>query len=126
MTGIFFKPIIMKKIIFIVLTTISIASCKKKKKKILIYASGDVKTDESKKNITVGEGTTHHEDEIEFSGSEPIVLNAQTPSGKFTLEANEDGLYIANLKNDTVVGSYQRVGATSNSKISQPINLFFI
>jgi len=85
----------------------------------MIYASNDIKVDESQKNITVTEGTTHHEKTLEFKGSDPVTLNIQSPSGKFTLQANDDGLYIANLKPDTVVGSYQHVGTDNGTvKIS--------
>jgi len=118
--GLFFKPINMKKLFFIsAVVLITMASCGSHQKKILIYASSDIGVDNTQKNITVTEGTTHHEKELDFSGSDPVALNIQSPSGKFTLDATDDGLYIANLKNDTVVGSYQHVGAEGNSKITQ-------
>jgi hypothetical protein len=91
-------------------------------KKILVYATtdSDIKVDETQKNITVGDGTAHHEKELDFSGSDPVTLNIESPSGKFTLQANDDGLYIVNLKSDTVVGSYQHVGADNGEvKITQ-------
>ncbi|HLK27882.1 MAG TPA: hypothetical protein VKT28_04830 [Puia sp.] len=94
-------------------------SCTSHSKKILVYASNDIQVDESQKNITVTEGTTHHEKTLEFKGSDPVTLNVQSPSGKSTLLATEDGLYIVNLKPDTVVGSYQHVGADNRTgKIS--------
>jgi hypothetical protein len=96
------------------------SACKGHSKKILLYASGDIQTDNTKTNITVADGTTHHEQELDFPGSEPVTLNVQSPQGKFALNATEDGLYIANLKNDTVIGSYQHVGSDNgDSKISQ-------
>jgi hypothetical protein len=85
-------------------------ACTGHNKKILVYASSDIQIDESQKNITVTEGTTHHEKELEFSGSAPVTLNVQSPAGKFTLDATEDGLYILNLQKDTIVGSYQHIG----------------
>jgi hypothetical protein len=89
-------------------------------KKILVYASSDIQVDDTQKNITVTEGTTHHEKELDFSGGGAVTLNIQSPSGKFTLQAPEGGLYIINLKNDTVVGSYQHVGADNGEvKITQ-------
>jgi hypothetical protein len=89
-------------------------------KKILIYASSDIQVDNTGKNITVAEGTTHHEKELDFTGSSTVELTIQTPSGKFTLQAADDGLYIANLKNDTVVGSFQHVGADNGeARITQ-------
>jgi hypothetical protein len=90
---------------------LSFTACKSHDKKILLYASGNIQTDNSKTNITVADGTTHHEQELDFPGSGPVTLNIQSPQGKYSLNITEDGLYIANLKNDTVIGSYQHVGA---------------
>ena len=90
---------------------LALAACKGHDKKILVYASSDIQTDNTKTNITVADGTTHHEQELDFKGADPVTLNIQASAGKITLEAPDDGLYIANLKNDTVIGSYQHVGA---------------
>jgi hypothetical protein len=88
-------------------------------KKILVFASSGIQVDESQKNIIVTEGTTHHEKELEFSGSSPVTINVQSPTGKFTLDATEDGLYIINLQKDTIVGSYQHIGEDNGTvKIS--------
>jgi hypothetical protein len=100
----------------------ALTSCASHNKKILVYATSDsdIKVDETQKNITVADGSAHHEKELDFTGSDPVTLNIQTPSGKFTLQAADDGLYIVNLKMDTVVGSYQHVGADNGqTKISQ-------
>ena len=99
---------------------LSFTACKSHDKKILLYASGNIQTDNSHTNITVADGTTHHEQELDFPGSEPVTLNVQSPQGKFSLNAADDGLYIANLKNDTVIGSYQHVGSDNgNGRMSQ-------
>ena len=89
-------------------------------KKILVYASSDIQVDESQKNITVTEGTTHHEKELEFSGSGPVGLTVQSTAGKFTVEAKDDGLYILNLQKDTIVGSFQHIG-TDNGKVKYTV-----
>ena len=97
-----------------------LSSCTPHSKKILLYASSEIQVDESQKNIKLTDGTTHHEKEMEFAGSEPVILNVESPAGKFTLQAKDDGLYLANLKPDTVVGSFQHVGKESGEpKISQ-------
>lgn len=110
MPGLCFKLGHMKKICSILLASLWLAACSNHGKKILIYASNDIQLDESKKNITVADGTTHTEKEWEIPGSEDLTLTAQSPAGKFTLQASGDGLYILNLQQDTVVGSYQRTG----------------
>jgi hypothetical protein len=90
-------------------------------KKILIYASTDkdIQADETQKTITVADGTGHQEKEMDLGGG-AATLNVQSPLGKFTLDASENGLYIINLESDTVVGSYQHVGADNGqAKITQ-------
>jgi hypothetical protein len=89
------------------------SACKGHEKKVLIYASDKIAVDNTQQNITIanGDGTTHHEQELDFTTGDPVTLNIQTPQGKFTLTAQEDGLYIANVKTDTVLGSKQHVGA---------------
>ena len=121
-TGIhFFKTFAMKCLLGALgLMSLTIfTSCKSHEKKILIYASSTIQADESQKNITVTEGTTHYEKELDFSGSDPVSIHIQAPGGAYTLEAKDDGYYIANLKNDTVVGSMQRVGLTGSNRVTQ-------
>jgi hypothetical protein len=118
----FFKKSPMQRFsLSLVLAAVSmLTACKAHNKKIIIYASSKIEIDNTQKNITVTEGTTHHEQELDFQGSDPVTLNVQSPAGKYTLEAAEDGLYIANLKNDTVIGSYQHVGEDNgDSRITQ-------
>ncbi|MFI5124867.1 MAG: hypothetical protein ACHQDF_06045 [Chitinophagales bacterium] len=110
----------MKKISALLLVIALIfTACKSHNKTILVYANSDIQVDDSKKNIVVQDGTTHVEKELTFSGSDPVALNIQGPGGKYTLEAKEDGLYIANLKSDTVVGSLQHVGETAHTRMTQ-------
>lgn len=99
---------------------LALTGCKGHDKKILVYASSDIQVDDAQKNITLTDGTTHHEKELDFKTGDPVTLNVQSPAGKFTLEATDDGLYVANLKNDTVIGSFQRVGSDNgDGKITQ-------
>src|SRR5580658_3121835 len=90
---------------------VSLSACKSHEKKILVYASSDIQVDDSKQHITVSEGTTHHEQELDFSTGSPVTLDVQSPLGKVSVTATDDGLYILNLKTDTVIGSYRHVGA---------------
>ncbi|HLZ86883.1 MAG TPA: hypothetical protein VKQ52_06585, partial [Puia sp.] len=93
--------------------TVSFCACKGHEKKVLLYASDKIEVDNTKQNITVanGDGTTHHEQELDFTTGDPVTLNVTSPQGKYTVTIPDDGLYIANLKTDTVVGSRQHVGS---------------
>jgi hypothetical protein len=108
---------------FLVLSVlVCFTACKGHEKKILIYASDAIKADDSKKHITVtnGDGTTHHEQELDFTGGDPITLETESAQGKIELSATDDGLYIVNLKSDTVIGSQQHVGSEGGeAKITQ-------
>lgn len=92
---------------------VSLSACKGHMKKVLVYASDKITVDNTQQNITVanGDGTTHHEQELDFTSGDPVTLNVETPQGKYTLTVPDDGLYIANVKTDTVIGSKQHVGA---------------
>lgn len=108
-----------KTVLFSGIMALLMASCASHQKKVLVFATGNIQTDESGKNITVTEGSTHQEKELVFKESGPVTLNVVTPAGKYTLEAKDDALYIANLKKDTIVGSYQHVGETQDNRITQ-------
>ena len=96
-----------------------VSACASHQKKILLYANSNIQVDESQKNITVTDGTTQVEKELDFSGSDPVVLNINGVQGKYSLEAKEDGLFLANLKTDTIVGSLQHIGITKQTRITQ-------
>jgi len=94
-------------------------ACTSHQKKILIYADSKIEVDESGKNITVRDGTTQVEKELEFTESGPVVLNITSPRGNYSLEVKEDGYWLANLKKDTIVGSMQHTGDTKQTRVTQ-------
>jgi hypothetical protein len=64
-----------------------------------------------KQHITVTDGGPHHEQELDFYRRRPGDAGRPIPIGQAEPHASDDGLYILNLKTDTVVGSKQHVGA---------------
>ncbi len=96
-----------------------VSACASHQKKILLYANSNIQVDESQKNITVTDGNSQVEKELDFSGADPVVLNINGPQGKYSLEAKEDGLFLANLKADTIVGSMQHTGIIKQTRITQ-------
>jgi hypothetical protein len=96
---------------------VALSACSGHHKKILIFAGSEIQTDESQKKITVSDGTTHHEKVLDFSSSSPVSIEITSSAGKYNLDATDDGLYIANLESDTVVGSFQHTGA-DNGKVT--------
>lgn len=100
---------------------ISLSACKGHEKAIMIYANSNIKIDDSQQQITVSDGTTHYEQELEFNSSSPVTLTVTSPGGKQEYTATDDGLYVLNLKTDTVVGSYKHVGESAVTQISQDV-----
>jgi len=96
-----------------------LSACSSHQKKILVYANSNIQVDDSQKNITVTEGNTQVEKELLFNTGDPVILTINGPNGKYTLEAGEDGFYLANLKKDSIVGSLQHTGSTKQTRITQ-------
>ena len=118
------KPPNMRIFPFLPIVIVCFAACKGHEKKVLVYASDKITVDGSQQNITVanGDGTTHHEQELDFNTGDPVTLNVESPQGKYTVTIPDDGLFIANLKTDTVVGSRQHVGAEAGeARITQDV-----
>jgi hypothetical protein len=110
----------MKRYLPLILSALFLLSaCSSHQKKILIYANSNIQVDESQKNITVTEGNSQVEKELNFTGADPVILNITGPKMHYTLEAKEDGLWLANLKFDTIVGSMQHIGEIKQTRITQ-------
>lgn len=91
-------------------------ACSGEDKQVLIMSSGSVKI--SGNTITLEPSTRHNEQKISVSDEK---LNIISPNGNSEVAVNNGGgLYILNLKTDTLVGSYQRIGEQGESeKITQ-------
>ena len=84
-------------------------------KKVYIMASGKISVEGT--IIKSEAGTTHNEKILDVSGDK---ISVQTGSTTMDISITEPGLYILNIKNDTLVGSYQRVGTQNKTaRLSQ-------
>lgn len=91
-------------------------ACSGEDKQVLIMSSGTIKV--SGNTITVEPSTRHNEQKISVSEDK---LNIVSPDGNSEVAVNNGGgLYILNLKTDTLIGSYQHIGEQGESvKITQ-------
>ncbi|MFM9907777.1 MAG: hypothetical protein ACKVOW_00440 [Chitinophagaceae bacterium] len=87
-----------------------IASCGGKPKKVLIMASGKITVEGNM--IKVEPGTRHNEELMIVQGDK-ISVNYGSTTTEHTV--TEPGLYLLNIKNDTLVGSYKRVGTENKT-----------
>ncbi|MGI8950343.1 MAG: hypothetical protein ACR2FN_02045 [Chitinophagaceae bacterium] len=102
------------KIIFAIITCFLFTACSTGvKKKILVMTRGDITVKDN--NITVTEGNNYGEKEMNLNNSGKISLNITSPTGNFSVDVPADGFYILNLRKDTLIGSYQKIGRDLNS-----------
>ncbi|MBL7697246.1 MAG: hypothetical protein JNK79_03780 [Chitinophagaceae bacterium] len=87
-----------------------LASCSGEAKKVMVMASGKVAVNGN--TVTLEPGTTHNE--VTFDAGEKVTVSS--PEGTKDFEVKEPGLYLLNLKKDTIAGSFQKTG-TDNSQI---------
>ncbi|MBC7830232.1 MAG: hypothetical protein H7122_20985 [Chitinophagaceae bacterium] len=87
-------------------------------KKVLVMASGKVQIKDN--IITLDPGTTHTENEIKVTDGK---LTVTSPAGSTDFSVTEPGIYILNIKNDTIVGSYQRIGTDNSQEVISQENL---
>jgi hypothetical protein len=101
-----------RNILFPFLSILLLTSCGGGGKKVLIMASGKVTMQGN--TVTLAPGTSHTEVTYEPSGDNISIVS---PSGNKEVAVKEPGLYILNLKTDTIVGSYQETGTDNSQKV---------
>jgi len=120
--GFFFKSSAMKliqSVVAIIIGVILLAGCSEgEEKKVLVMASGKVQIKDNVINLEPG--TTHTENEVVVTNGK---LTVSTPSGSSDFSVPETGLYILNIKKDTLVGSYQRIGTDNSQEVISQENL---
>jgi len=81
-------------------------------KKVVVMSSGKIQVDPSNpKVINYTPGTQHNEQELTFSGTDKVTLTVKGgEGGDKTFDLPEQGLYVLNLKNDTLLGSLVNFG----------------
>lgn len=69
-------------------------------------SKGPAQYDEANKTISAKDGSGHEEKIINISSAE-VALKLKGPTGEASVNFKENGLYIINIKNDTIIGSKQ-------------------
>jgi len=69
-------------------------------------SKGPAQYDEAAKTISAKDGRGHEEKIINISSAE-VALKLNGPTGEASVTFKENGLYIINIKNDTIIGSKQ-------------------
>src|SRR5215212_6000312 len=84
-------------------------------KKVVIMANGKMTIDESKQNIKLEPSNTHNEEELVFNSGDKITLSVDGGKGPKTFDVTDDGVYLLNLKLDTLTGGMVKYSAEGRS-----------
>ncbi|MEO7531368.1 MAG: lipoprotein [Sediminibacterium sp.] len=96
----------MKRILFFLGALLLLSACKEKRIIVMSKGVADINTDN--KTIKAKDGAGHEEKAFVVSGNGDFRLS--TPAGEATVSFPDAGLYILNVKNDTIIGGYQHYG----------------
>jgi hypothetical protein len=105
----------MKNIIVSLFAILLFASCVNNLKRVVVMSKGAAEFDEATKTIKAKDGTGHEEKLVSLTDAS-VSLQLDAPAGKTSIELKEKGLYILNVKNDTIIGSYQNYTAPALQK----------
>jgi hypothetical protein len=79
-------------------------------KKVKVMSSGKIQVDEATKTITLTPGNQHNEAEFTLTEKDKAIT-VKSPEGDNSFEVPEAGLYILNLKTDTLIGNLVNFGS---------------
>ncbi len=110
----------MKKLLTLLSLVITLFACNDSAKKIVVMSKGPAEINTSDNTIKSKDGAGHDE-KIFVLGGGKHTFKLTTPAGEASVELNENGLYVINVKNDTIIGSYQKYtdAASANATITQ-------
>jgi hypothetical protein len=79
-------------------------------KKVKVMSSGKIQVDEAAKTVTFTPGTQHNEADLTFTEKDKSVT-VKTPDGDQSFEIPDNGVYLLNLKTDTLIGNMVNFGS---------------
>jgi hypothetical protein len=118
--GTFFsKPLFMKRILVFSVAAFLLTACGGSNKKIVVMSKGPAEVNTDAKTITAKDGAGQTEKEVVLSDGQ-ATFKISSPAGEATVDLPGNGLYIINVKTDTIIGSYQKYSdPASQGTISQ-------
>lgn len=96
----------MKKYLIAVSLLAGMVSCSNQEKILVVMSKGDANIDVNAKTISATDGAGHVMKNVEVN-AEKVSFSISSPAGKATIDLTENGLYVVNVKNDTIIGSLQ-------------------
>ena len=95
----------MKQLLAFLSIVIILASCSAGHKKVYVLSHGEPMIDTDNRKISAS-GKGHLEKEVIFHDEGKVDLEISSQAGNKTVTLEETGIYILNIKTDTIVGSW--------------------
>lgn len=96
----------MQKLIVCLSVLALLSSCASNNKRLIVMSKGAAEVNTDAKTITAKDGAGHDEKTVDITG-EKISFKLSSPAGDANVELVDNGMYVVNVKNDTIIGSYQ-------------------
>jgi hypothetical protein len=84
-------------------------ACSSNEKKIMVISKGKATIDVTGKTIAVKDGAGSEEAEMLYNTADKVVLKVKSEDKEVAIDIPENGYYILNTKNDTLIGIYQNI-----------------
>jgi len=84
-------------------------------KNVKIFSSGKIQVDEATKAVTLTPGTQHNEADLTLTDKDKAIT-VKSPEGDQSYEVPEAGVYLLNLKTDTLIGNLVNFGNDGPTK----------
>lgn len=81
-----------------------LSSCSSDQKRVVVFSKGSVDINTDTKTIKATDGAGHEDKSVDFVGKN-VELTLNTPAGEAKVTLTENGYYVVNVKNDTIIGS---------------------
>jgi archaellum component FlaF (FlaF/FlaG flagellin family) len=109
----------MKRFLVFSVAAFLLTACGGSNKKIIVMSKGPAEVNADAKTISAKDGAGQTEKEVVLSDGQSS-FKISSPAGEATVDLPENGLYIINVKTDTIIGSYQKYSdPASQGTISQ-------
>ncbi len=105
----------MKNFLAFILISSLLVACAGNDKTIIIMSKGEASVDLNAGTIQAKDGAGHEEKLVAVNKAD-ISFKLNTPAGEATVQLKENGLYIINVKNDTIIGSYQQYSTAGQAQ----------
>lgn len=99
---------------YLFIAILGLSACSSHEKKVVVMSKGKADIDLNAGTIKSTDGAGHEEKTLDIN-SKTVSFKLNTPAGEATVDLLENGLYVVNVKNDTIIGSYQKYVSTAET-----------